>query len=424
MHVRLTLISYPQIDGNANLWVYCNEDSFWFSGCKKSNTGAVVAYEQEDAYFNNWYITFCPIFYDEGQPLDDVFKRIREKQWDANVMENYDELPLNQAHTFFHETMHLTRLTVEKYVDDAAYGAENVYKLAHERNADISTFNADSWAYTALAILAQNEFKLEHPPYPYKHPRGQAEIAESSPRKVGSSESVVYKTAKDKDLKSHENPDLWETWSPGPVPQCQGETAFSQPAAEKAIDAFCSDPDHNKVMLAPPVSGTQKVKNRDKVKAFSVDGKIPLDGSELDLHFQVSINEGGVGNGAFDFGKDMCSKMMNIILNGCDNQTIDKKLGGYIVNGDSSGIYRMAAKPKGFTGDVFPKLKSNDDRSSWQWKCEDTDNSKVFFDWQKNSCTCRYLELGGLIDWFAKPDGDGCSRIKGGEYTIPLIEFV
>lgn len=39
--------------GNANLWVYCNEHSFWFEHCYSTDTNAVIAYEKEDPFLNN-----------------------------------------------------------------------------------------------------------------------------------------------------------------------------------------------------------------------------------------------------------------------------------------------------------------------------------------------------------------------------------
>ena len=94
--------------GNANLWVYCNEDSFWWHHCSDS-TEAIVAYESEDWYFNNWYITFCPQFY---SPLHTQDFQTRKAQLlkmkpPPTVLEMYEGslAKRTRAITFFHETM-------------------------------------------------------------------------------------------------------------------------------------------------------------------------------------------------------------------------------------------------------------------------------------------------------------------------------
>jgi hypothetical protein len=92
--------------GDAHLWVYCNEDSFWYKHCEDSKTDALIAYEQEDSYFNNWYITFCPQFFDPNfeVSLDDVLKKVREENRPPGTFDVYEQ-PTSQALTFFHETM-------------------------------------------------------------------------------------------------------------------------------------------------------------------------------------------------------------------------------------------------------------------------------------------------------------------------------
>jgi hypothetical protein len=65
--------------GDAYLWVYCNEDSFWFKHCEGTETWAILAYETEDIFFNNWYITFCPTFFNPADvvPFDQKLELIR-----------------------------------------------------------------------------------------------------------------------------------------------------------------------------------------------------------------------------------------------------------------------------------------------------------------------------------------------------------
>ena len=98
----------------ANLWVYYNEDSFWFSQCTKGDSPpvAVIAYEQEDTYFNNWYITFYPQFYNSSWiiPFQQMESNLKEPNPNPNVMEAYYGPSGTQAATFFQETMHMSQL--------------------------------------------------------------------------------------------------------------------------------------------------------------------------------------------------------------------------------------------------------------------------------------------------------------------------
>ena len=48
------------------LWIYCNEDSYWWKRCKETDTSAVLAYEYEASLVHNWYMTFCPAFHNLG----------------------------------------------------------------------------------------------------------------------------------------------------------------------------------------------------------------------------------------------------------------------------------------------------------------------------------------------------------------------
>lgn len=150
--------------GDAYLWVYCNEASRWFKHCKE-DTGAILAWEDEDIFFNNWYITICPAFYNPrwAVPFNTIIDRIRNGGDDPSIMESWED---SQAATIFHETMHMSQLVTSPEADDNAYGAEEVYDLARTHNTDGAVYNADSWTMAANAILAQQMFKLQDPPHP------------------------------------------------------------------------------------------------------------------------------------------------------------------------------------------------------------------------------------------------------------------
>lgn len=183
--------------GNAYLWVYCNEDSFWFSQCTKGDNppSAIVAYEQEDIFFNNWYITFCPQFYKTGWtiPLKKLRKDLEDDNPDPSVMESYAGPPVSQAEIFFHETMHMSQLVTSPQANDYAYGAEKVYNLARNRNTDAAVYNADSWTMTAIAIWAQQTFDLANPPKPAaKQDAGPITLSSNVSSEEGLGYDVLY----------------------------------------------------------------------------------------------------------------------------------------------------------------------------------------------------------------------------------------
>ena len=159
--------------GNANLWVYCNEDSFWFGHCTKGDnpTRAIIAYEYEDNFFNNWYITFCPQFYNSSWtiPFQTMKKDLQNSNPTSGAMESYEGPPGTQGYTFFHETMHMSQLVTSPQAVDKAYGAKDVYDLARNSNTDAAVYNADSWSMVALAIWAQKIFNLADPPKPEEY---------------------------------------------------------------------------------------------------------------------------------------------------------------------------------------------------------------------------------------------------------------
>lgn len=92
---------------DARMWVYCNEDSFHWKACTRDNTGVVVAYEASRPEESNWFITFCPVFFERKWriPLEDKLKAVREGQGNKQAMETYDAWPGTHAATFFHESM-------------------------------------------------------------------------------------------------------------------------------------------------------------------------------------------------------------------------------------------------------------------------------------------------------------------------------
>ena len=216
--------------GNAALWVYCNEDSFWFGHCTKGDNPprAIIAYESEDRFFNNWYITFCPQFYNSSWsiPWRDQKKNLEDNNPDPMEMETYDGPPATQGGTFFHETMHMSQLVTSPQAVDKAYGPKDCYDLARNSNTDSAVYNADSWTMVAEAIWAQQKFSLKDPPKPAEY------LTPASKARAGSSDSddIIYINAGGvipqgaKPIKKGESffvdTNLWEIQDPagGPPP--------------------------------------------------------------------------------------------------------------------------------------------------------------------------------------------------------------
>ncbi|KAL9089636.1 MAG: hypothetical protein Q9165_005668 [Trypethelium subeluteriae] len=128
-----------------------------------------MAYEEEDRWLNNWYITFCPQYFQNSYALemDDFINKINHSGYDMTVMEKFSSIPWSRAEIFFHETMHMSKIVTSPKARDYAYRAQDVYTLAKKNNTQLAMANADSWSITALAIWAQKTFNLASPPSPY-----------------------------------------------------------------------------------------------------------------------------------------------------------------------------------------------------------------------------------------------------------------
>lgn len=151
---------------NSNLYIYCNEDSRWSTGCKHNETHAILAYEEDSSITSNFYITFCPPFYTQYgwlTPLSTILQQIRRGQFNKGVI---NPLGLAQAGTMLHEMFHMGNIVSQPRTNDLAYGAEDVWNLAKTGGAAKAYNNADSFTFAALAVFAQQQFGLADPPVP------------------------------------------------------------------------------------------------------------------------------------------------------------------------------------------------------------------------------------------------------------------
>ena len=182
--------------GTANLWVYCNEDSFWFHHCTKGDNppSAVIAYEDEASFTNNWYITFCPQYYNSSWtiPFQQMVSNLKNANPYPNMMETYYGPPGTQAAVFFHETMHMGQLVTAPKAWDSGYGPLNVYNLAKNKNIESTLYNADSWTITALAIWAQQTFNLASPPQPVEILNPPTPLPANEPSDEDIYQDVIY----------------------------------------------------------------------------------------------------------------------------------------------------------------------------------------------------------------------------------------
>ena len=225
---------------NSYLWIYCNEDSYWFKSCPEKSL--VFAYEYEADYVHNWYITFCPAFYDNNirVPLSKIMDRMNRNPRMRRVMEFYNgwysekgNIPGSQAATVFHETMHFTKLVTSPFTRDFAYGPLDIYNLARERNTDLAVYNPDSWKLTAMAIWAQQKWNLFNPPKPGAFTQNDATNATDLASVLNTSSSnptvdVVYVSAQQivpegaspvgKNTPYFVDTNLWEICTPTSAP--------------------------------------------------------------------------------------------------------------------------------------------------------------------------------------------------------------
>ncbi|KAF2179563.1 hypothetical protein K469DRAFT_798553 [Zopfia rhizophila CBS 207.26] len=404
---------------DAHLWIYCNGKPRWFGHCKENEAGVTLAYEEEDRFFNNWYMTFCPAFYRILKPLDDVIKDIRDNSRDPRIAENWMKA---SANTFHHETFHFSKLVTDPQAldGDKTYGPEKVYKRAEQKGSSDMTKVADGWAWASTAILAQNEFNLADPPYPQKClPVGVTPTGEVA--EVPNIEHTLLTVPADfipdgADPREDDKPykidyNYWTIYDPGPIPSCYGETPFRQPTANDAIDKFCTDPRWTKQTIAPTIgSGKTGTTSSGRPIALGVSDYVELDGTEDNLWLFVGVCEDCMGTGRFDFEENACKENLKAILNGCDNQTTEKKLGGHLAKGGIASMYRLTARPRG-QEDPFPLTRMvTEDTSEWTWKCKDTDSYRTDL---QGTCTCWFEEMDNIYEYFNKPEWKGCGDVEG-----------
>lgn len=273
--------------GHAYLWVYCNEDSFWFKHCASDpKLGVIVAYENEDLFFNNWYITMCPSFYDSRYiiPLDDLIETFKKEFIDPNVMENWDLGPGSSAALLYHETMHLSQLVTSPQAEDKAYGAKGVYELARQSNTDYAVYNADSWKMAATAIFAQQTFNLASPPHPLAYPPADATTGKVKEGNADSLRSEVFNvtdfTPEGAGVREQGQPfkvdtNLWEIYQPksdgGKPPACKEPLPMND-CVNKNGKCFCKP----KVCMVGADCYTIEAKNCD---AECKGCQYPMEGS-------------------------------------------------------------------------------------------------------------------------------------------------
>ncbi|KAI9724278.1 MAG: hypothetical protein M1828_003702 [Chrysothrix sp. TS-e1954] len=212
---------------DARLWVYCNEDSRWWAACEDDDTSAIMAYEDDAIFTNDWYITFCPAWYNKkwALSLDEKVQQIQSSKGkpagNVNIMETIVGPPPFQADTWFHETMHMSQLVTSPKAVDKAYGAEDCYDLAHGRNTDAAIYNADSWTITAMAIWAQIKYSLTGPPTPEKYYKGSSASLLPNTTEVKHdvvymlSEKIVPEGAVASQSPFHVDTSLWDIYTPG-----------------------------------------------------------------------------------------------------------------------------------------------------------------------------------------------------------------
>lgn len=194
-----------------------------------------------------------------------------------------------------------------------------------------------------------------------------------------------------------------------PAPKCATDgTSFAQPPVEDFISTFCGNKDYWNTLIVPPISYGNGNDSAGVPKAFGNSDSFDLPGTSNKLWLDLSFStDGCVGSFMFAQGKDDASKLahckarFDTILNGCQTNTIDSKLGGTL--DDVCAIYSVTAAPKDKT--VFGSTID-----TGAFKCKPTDTSATGGDTSlfANTCTCWYSNFPKSTDVFKMPKSGNC----------------
>nr|POE93446.1 hypothetical protein CFP56_19458 [Quercus suber] len=182
-------------------------------------------------------------------------------------------------------------------------------------------------------------------------------------------------------------------------------TPFAQPAAQNLISTFCADPMLD-VQLVPYIAMGNVSNQLGQTKSLTGEGHFTLDGNTDVIWFRIRFTREacmGSFNGAYQ-----CADRFSTILNGCQTNTINAKLGGTLsVDCAEYDLTVVDAHTDPFT---------DDDSSVGDFTCEDT--SSPVADLYPNTCTCWMSERADQTAIFVKPangacDGNNVDQVNG-----------
>ncbi|KAK6439375.1 hypothetical protein LTR95_004422 [Oleoguttula sp. CCFEE 5521] len=232
------------------------------------------------------------------------------------------------------------------------------------------------------------------------HPKGSA---------LGQHANVLFDA-----MSKHRNPVTAAPTAPTtpstvPPPVCATTgNAFNQPPVVDYITDFCSNRDYWNMVIVPPVSFGTGTTSSGLKKASAITETYDHPGTSDDLWLGLSFStEGCVGSFQFGMGSDDASKVehckarLSTILNGCQVDTIDKKLGGTIT--EKCAVYTVQATSKG--GEILPPPAGEP-----RFSCKPTDVSATGGDNSPfvNTCTCWYEAFPKSVDIFKMPKSGNC----------------
>lgn len=190
-------------------------------------------------------------------------------------------------------------------------------------------------------------------------------------------------------------------------PVCASDgTTFAQPPVEDFINTFCGTKSYWDTVMVSPVSLGTGFTSFGERKASGYADYFDLPGTTDKLRLELSFATNGcMGHFKFAQGDDDASKLEHCrsrfreILNGCQTDTIDKKIGGTLK--EVCAVYTIAAAPREETPSSFTYIGD--------FLCKPTDISVLGDDSPlAGTCTCWRLKFPDSTDVFKMPKSGKC----------------
>lgn len=197
--------------------------------------------------------------------------------------------------------------------------------------------------------------------------------------------------------------------SGGLSPTCANSgTSFPQAPVEDFISEFCGNKNYWNTMIVPPISYGNGNTSHDVRKALGNSDFFLLPGTSNKLWLSLEFDKSGCfGSFMFTQGTDDASKLdhcksrFRTILNGCQTDTVDNKLGGTLK--DVCAVYTVTAAPES-------KVLFGTTLDSGDFECKPTDTSQTGGDKSPfaGTCTCWKSKFPDSTAIFKMPESRDC----------------